>query len=240
MKNAAINFIFFLALLLSLRQTSSQEKDKRPPLPPGVQWEEFCPSLSVSCPETIGRGELLKFSANLSGPADLKPSYSWTISNGTIKEGQGTPEITIDTTELGNQCIKATLRVEGMRLGCPKTVSCTALVMSIGDPTKFDSYSELSLEDEKARLDNLALAFKDTSNTEIRIESYDGRRNTKGTARKRAERAKDYLIKSHGIAADRIVLREDKDRLVSYPHNKLTLDFYIVPREWHSPCKDQP
>jgi hypothetical protein len=97
-----------------------------------------CPSVSVNCPGEINEGSPAVFSANVSGGdrtahATLlggapQLTYNWSISAGTIKSGQGTPEITIDTTGLGGQTITATLNIGGLPPSCNSTASCSTVV----------------------------------------------------------------------------------------------------------------
>src|SRR4029078_12589475 len=56
----------------------------------------FCPDLRLQGPEKInGPGEYT-VTANISGASSNTPvSYSWTINNGLIISGQGTPSIQV-------------------------------------------------------------------------------------------------------------------------------------------------
>jgi hypothetical protein len=56
-----------------------------------------CPTLSVSGPSSaVKSGDMMTFTANASGV----DKYNWTVSAGTIKEGQGTSVIMVDTSGL--------------------------------------------------------------------------------------------------------------------------------------------
>ena len=68
----------------------------------------------------------------------------------------------------------------------------------------FDSYGELSWEEEKAHLDNFAIALQQDSNLIGNIIVYAGRRSCKNEAKDRALRAKRYLTKTRSIQASRI------------------------------------
>lgn len=61
-------------------------------------------------------------------------------------------------------------------------------------PPVFDSYGELSLEQEKQRLDNFVTALKDQEGAGY-IISYGGKRARVREAIERAQRARNYLIK---------------------------------------------
>jgi hypothetical protein len=68
----------------------------------------------------------------------------------------------------------------------------------------FDSYGDLSWEDEKARLDNFAIALQHDPDSIGYIIIYAGRRACVGEAKDRALRAKKHVVDSRGIQASRI------------------------------------
>ena len=84
------------------------------------------PVVSVSCPPTSPRaGSKVPFvlvSAN-----DDYDSIHWTITDGAILSGQGTKEITVDTTGLAGKKISATVEVK--QFGHPTPASCEVLIL---------------------------------------------------------------------------------------------------------------
>jgi hypothetical protein len=87
----------------------------------------------------------------------------------------------------------------------------------------FDSFKSLSSNDEKARLDHFAIELQTNPNTTGYIIVY-GRRNRPGEAKKRADRAKQYLL---------YYRRMGRERLVSLDHcfrTQLEVELWIVPR----------
>ena len=68
----------------------------------------------------------------------------------------------------------------------------------------FDSYGDLSWEEEKAHLDNFAIALQQDSNLIGNIIVYAGRRTCANEAKHRALRAKKYLVETRGIPETRI------------------------------------
>lgn len=68
----------------------------------------------------------------------------------------------------------------------------------------FDSYGAISWEDEKAHLDNFAIALQHDSDSIGYIIVYAGRRACVGESKDRALRAKKYLVETRGIQASRI------------------------------------
>jgi hypothetical protein len=83
-----------------------------------------CPALNISCPEDIEERQPLVCSINVSGgDPDLNITYNWSVSDGTIKEGRGTPTIEIDTTGLAGKEVTVTAEVGGLPLSCEKSKS---------------------------------------------------------------------------------------------------------------------
>ena len=68
----------------------------------------------------------------------------------------------------------------------------------------FDSYGAASWEDEKAHLDNFAIALQHHPDSIGYIIVYAGRRACVGEAKDRALRAKKYVVETRGIRASRI------------------------------------
>ena len=84
-----------------------------------------CPKLNLSSPDIIKDGDPAVFTAIVSGGKDVKPTYNWSISSGTITSGQGTSVIYVDTKGLAGQSITATVEMGGYSPNCPTTSSST-------------------------------------------------------------------------------------------------------------------
>src|SRR5262249_15955125 len=83
-----------------------------------------CPSISVTGPAGIVKnGEIMTFTADVKGNApDIK--YVWSLSEGTIESGQGTP--TINVRKLVDfASVTATLEIKGLRTECANRASET-------------------------------------------------------------------------------------------------------------------
>ncbi len=68
----------------------------------------------------------------------------------------------------------------------------------------FDSYGNLSWEDEQAHLDGFAFELQSNEHLVGYIIVYAGRQSCVDEAKERALRAKEYLVKTRGIQANRI------------------------------------
>ncbi len=90
-----------------------------------------CPTLSVNAPTSPTKaGETMIFTADvLGGVEDI--TYNWTISDGEIIEGQGTPVIKVSTnSKMAGKIVKATVEIGGVCEECTKTESANGSVAS--------------------------------------------------------------------------------------------------------------
>lgn len=182
-----------------------------------------CPNINILCPDNVAANAPITFSASVvGGTMNSAPVYNWSVSAGTITSGQGTPTITVDTTGLGGQAIQATLEMSGYNVSnC--TATCTVQVPLIIQPRKFDEYPDIAFDDEKARLDNLAVQLQSEPDARGYIIAYGSRRGRTGEAAARARRAKDYLITMRGIDSGRIVVIDGGLR------DQLAVELWLVP-----------
>lgn len=162
-----------------------------------------CPTVSIDCPTgTPEEGTPVTFTANLAGGAqNLRPAYNWSITNGTITSGQGTPSITVDTHGMGGRTITATLDVAGVPAACRPTATCSITPVLRPQPNKFDEYPDINFNNEKARLDNFAIQLQQDPGSIGYLVAYGSR---SGQAQERLQRAMDYLVNSRGIDAGRL------------------------------------
>ena len=118
-----------------------------------------CPTVSVSVDRgQVKPGEPLNFTANVGGGGgDL--TYDWSVSNGTISSGQGSPSITVDTTGLSSGTnVRAEVVISGSNLcqPCRPTASETAGVTVTEIPSELiDTFGPLPDDEVKARIDAL-------------------------------------------------------------------------------------
>jgi hypothetical protein len=84
-----------------------------------------CPTITIDCPTaSTAPHEAHTVTAHIDGgDTDRKLSYRWSVSNGTITEGQGTLSIKI-ITEAGKPTT-ATLEIDGLNNECQRTASCS-------------------------------------------------------------------------------------------------------------------
>ena len=90
-------------------------------------------------------------------------------------------------------------------------------------------YGNIRFRDEKAMLDYWASQFRLSPDNIIYIYAYSGRVACAGEAEARAIRAKNYLVKKHGIGADRVVWRDGGFR------ESLSVELWLRSREQAPP-----
>ena len=181
-----------------------------------------CPTINISCPtDTVQAGSPATVSVSLSGGGNFNVTYNWTVSAGTISNGQGTSSITVDTTGQAGQNITATVEIGGLPPECDRTRSCTFSVAGLPpECRKFDSYTDLRFNDEKARLDNFAIALQQDPGAQGYYVIYG---SCEGEADQRSARAVDYLVNNRGIDRGRITVVNGGCR------ETLTVDLWICP-----------
>jgi len=126
--------------------------------------------------------------------------------------GEGTPTITVDSTEFAGQSITATLVVDdgSGEPECRQTAQATTVVPPTEErerPSRqFDVCCSCSFDDQKARLDNLAVELQAEPSSTTYVIAYGGRTSRMGQADLLGARARDYLVTQRAIDQSRIVV----------------------------------
>jgi hypothetical protein len=175
----------------------------------------------------------LTFSTNLTGgSAGVEPVYNWTLSAGSIIEGQGTSSIKVDTKGLAGQTIKATLSIGGYHLDC--SASCEVSIPVAALPArKFDEFPVVTSNDEKARLDNFAIELRTDPSTTAYVIVYPSQRDQAADVKRRTKRIIDYLVNSRGFDAQRIV------SIVGPARNNVLIELWNLPQGATPPTPGQ-
>jgi hypothetical protein len=183
------------------------------PLPPRPK--SPCPfPVNVSAPQSVSDGEIITYTADVAygGTSGLK--YNWTISPSAarVMSGAGTPTITVDSTSLGGQRVIATLSVNDGSAdpACAQTAQAVSVVAAqekkIIVAREFDECNNCAFDDQKARLDNLAVELQNDPTTKGYIIAYGGRTSPIGQVERLMTRARDYLITQRAIDGSRLVI----------------------------------
>ena len=181
-----------------------------------------CPTLDVTGPAGETQpGETMTFTANVTGGSGETFTYNWTVTSGTIIEGQGTPVIRVATTpEMAGGNVTATVTIGGACIECQDlSRSATGSIVAIQDirPEEIDDFGALSNDDIRGRLDNFFSRLQNNPAATGVVFNY-------GSARDVARR--ETLIRNHirfrSFDASRITLErgegtEIRTRLVLVP-----------------------
>lgn len=84
---------------------------------------------------------------------------------------------------------------------CPVDVGCNGI-------PRFMEYGNVRFSDERGVLDSLAVQLRNSPNEIAYFLIYAGLTSCVDEARKRAIRAKNYLVRKHGIRADRVLWKD--------------------------------
>lgn len=183
----------------------------QPPCPtPTVKEEEvaYCPYVRVEgapyAPPPVGS---INFRAKLSVNSDkVKPRYAWQVSTGEIVAGQGTEAITVAVPEKSKGEVVARVRLEGFSLECPaQSTTGTARTAYGVAHVLYQEFGNINEEYEKAILDFLAITLQSDPRLQVHVVFFGGRNSPPSEALRRAQRAKEYLVTTRGLDADRVV-----------------------------------
>jgi hypothetical protein len=173
-----------------------------------------CPyDVTVDAPTAVIDGDIITFSADphVSGPP-INLIYRWSVSPETvqIRDGQGTPTISIDSTNLGSQRIVATLDVDtgDADINCRQRIPITVDVKPITKKEKqlYDNFDFKNNDALKQRLDNLTIALQAQPDMQAYLIVYARRGGTAKEADRLGIRALDYLTRVKKVDARRVTV----------------------------------
>jgi len=183
------------------------------PLPPIAKLP--CPfPVNISAPRQVTDGEIITYTADIvySGTDALRYTWKVTPSSARIISGLGTPTLNVDSTGLGSQRIVATLTADdgSSDPACAQSAQAVSIIAPLEKKSivaqEFDECNSCSLDDQKARLDNLAVELQNDPSTRAHIIAYGGRMSPLRQVEKLMSRTRDYLITKRGIDASRLVV----------------------------------
>ena len=192
---------------------------------PCAEVRPVCPAIEISCPTSVAIDQPVTFTSRYSGgvPANVTPVYNWTVSAGTIIEGQGTDTIKVDTKGLAGQTVRASLSMGGYNLECAADCAISIPLPKVVS-RKFDEFPDISRNDEKARLDNFGIELQNDPTATGYVIVYPGRASKRGEVQDHFGRVIDYLVHSRQIDQNRIKTIEGPKR------NQLQVELWITPQ----------
>ncbi len=169
-----------------------------------------CPTISVTGPSDVTQpGSTMTFTANTSGGSQESVTYAWTVSQGEIVSGQGTPVITVQTTpEMAGQNVVATVTVGNLCTTCTEnTAQTTAGIASIPVATPFTEFTAATPDEIKANLDPFFSELSNNPSAQGYIINY-------GTDKEIAKREKDIraAIRFRKFDASRVTFLRGGDK----------------------------
>ena len=183
------------------------------PLPPIAK--SPCPfPVNISAPNQVTDGEIITYTADVvyNGTAPLRYTWKVTPSSARVISGSGTSTLNVDSTGLGGQRITATLTADDGSAdpACAQSAQAVSIIAPIEKKVivaqEFDECNSCSLNDQKARLDNLAVELQNDPSTRAYIIGYGGRMSPLGQGQKLMSRAREYLVSHRGIDASRLTV----------------------------------
>ncbi len=194
-----------------------------------------CASLSVTGPSSVTRGgDTMTFTANVSGGSQTEVAYNWSVSQGEIISGQGTPVITVQTSPgMAGQNVTATVDISSSPGICDTCTNNTASEVAGIAPdttlTPVDTFGALQRDDIKARIDNYYIQLGNDPSAQGYIINY-------GSARDIARREKEIRDAIRFLRRDptRITFVRGGDR-----GNGIETQLYTVPSGAQPPTPDQ-
>lgn len=183
-----------------------------------------CPAVEITCPTNLAVDQPLTFTSHYNGGTPgVTPIYNWTVSAGTISEGQGTDRIKVDTTGLAGQTIRASLSMGGYNLECAADCAVTIPVPKLVG-RRFDEFPDIARNDEKARLDNFVIELQNDPSATAYVIVYPGKTGKRGEVQEHSGRIVEYLVNSRGLDARRIVT------LVGPKRDQLHVELWLTPQ----------
>jgi hypothetical protein len=185
-------------------------------------------------PDRVTEGDLITFAAINAGTAPIPLRYAWKLSpNGTIRNGLGTPSITVDTTGMGGRIITAELDVNDdvYDSRCRQVISVPTEITVIppveeAKPFRCDEFEAKTPDDDKARFDNCVIQAQNTPDSQLYIIVYPGSDRisvTRNTYDRLSKRTLDYMVKQRRFDPRRISIVKGSSRM------KTTYEIWIVP-----------
>lgn len=156
---------------------------------------------TVQCPDEIVRaGQHITITANFEGgkTGDTNsPIYNWSVSQGTIVSGQGTPSTTVEIgkTDVGTLTVTLDRNFNGAHFpGVQPSASCDVVIAPLPEPRLVDEFRTAggNCEEGFARLDNFFTEINNNPSDEALIVFY-GDLKQANAARGRAMQLRNHF-----------------------------------------------
>ena len=96
-----------------------------------------CPKIEMDYPDPFDEKAPLKFEVRVKGAdPDKKLKFSWFVSKGSVKSGQGTASIIVEAKGADRQGLTATVVICGLPYECENEISSTTSIAESKSPSK--------------------------------------------------------------------------------------------------------
>lgn len=202
----------------------TEDSPTPPPAEPAKEQVSPCPSITVQSPtpRRVREGQPISFVAQIrGGDKSVTPSLVWQLSAGVIKDGQGTPQIQVDSTGGGiYRAIAAELWVGGYAPECNSRPE-PYVIQIVPPASKADEFGELAPDDEKKHIE-AGVNYLTQSSDNLFVIAYAGRSSERGHASAALRRIRDQFVRS-GVSANRLATIDGGFR------EQPAYEFWIVP-----------
>ena len=115
-------------IVLPIVETEPAHKLLQPPVEQNQIQD--CPKVSVTCPDADRGGNTpIRFKASfMGGKPRNEISYNWSVTRGTISQGQGTAVIEVELTGMDLEGLTATVEIGGFEPSCARVASCSIAI----------------------------------------------------------------------------------------------------------------
>ncbi len=191
-----------------------------------------CPfHINISAPSQVLEGEVITYTTDAAYSGNSALRYNWTVTpaKARILSGAGTPTITVDSTGLDGQRITAKVVVDdgSGEPACNQNVEASTYVPPsprVENAARlFDICCACSSDDQKARLDNLAVTLQSDPSVVAYLISYAGQASRAGHANQIGSRSRDYLVAQRRLNSSRVMVVDGGLRAES------CLELWLVP-----------
>lgn len=172
-----------------------------------------CPKIEVTGPSaSVNPGEKTIFAVNVSGVDTNKIEYRWSISDGTIVSGQGSPVIYVSTDGLNGRRIIAEVEIKGLPEKCFNRGNEVADISYGCDlPPMIDEYGKLTWDEEKLRLISAAKQIKASPDRRLMIVVFFPKYLSSAQKNDRISNIEKYLISEHKLSQENIHIMEGSE-----------------------------
>lgn len=228
MKKWFLLSVICLVALIVCHPSFAQTSTEQSPAANTERWKKICPTVSVSCPNDPKLNEPMEFKATVGGgDPNVIPAYNWTVANGEIIEGQGTPAIRVVVFDYAS--ITATLNLGGLEAICSKTASCSLIICRpLPPPKRIDSYGLIPFDQVRVKLEQFAAALN-RQPFAIGYIRFSRHKNERAEAQQAADDAKQYLVEKFDIEKDRIRVEDGGS------HEEFMIELWLIPQGSYLP-----